>query len=413
MMLMLMLMLVMAVRGHGNGHGHHHHHHHHHHRHHHHHHHHRHHHLDDDDDRDDDDDDDDGATAFASDLGGDTTEDEPVPPRKVSSSDALRALSRTPLEEGVVWTVVNADSDIDDAAPELRDPTPAATALPTTESPKVATPKALSSTSSGEVLRRQLDDDDDDESSDDGFLAMAQTRSSRKRPPQPTADVSNAPIKPSPDSATTAASPTNRHAHHPSAARDGKELASPDHQAQTEKEEEEEEEEEEDEEGVFYFETSGSGPPHSLPQGPEPVSETEEAADDSDPDEETAEALPAQAPEALTSMFATSPAVPIRQSWGSGPSTVTPVKFRPGSLGSYKGRPLMMPIVRDPELLEQANSEGSTRAQACDMGDRIAMEEGSPPRASSTPFSFRERFMMEELMERAKSKKDGKGDEGR
>ncbi|KAM4054779.1 hypothetical protein HRG_005601 [Hirsutella rhossiliensis] len=319
--------------------------------------------------------------AFASNLGADTADDDRVPPRKVSSSDALRALSRTPREEGVAWTVVNAD--VDQVPPDQHDalaatPPTAAPTSPKTTHGSIPTKTFSPKLSSGDTPTKDGDDDDDDDdnSSDDGFLAIAKARSSSQKPLQATAPAPKAPINPAHDGATTSASPTNRQSPRPSADQDehGRTITDEDTEV-------------DDDDDVFHFETGGRN-------------------DDGD---DEPNALETQTPEQQMSAYATSPAVPIRQSWGSRPSTTSGGKFRPGSLGSYKGQPLMMPIVRDPELLAQAGSVGLSDLRVDGIDDQTAMEEGSPPRFPSTPFSFKERFIMEEMMERAKSNKDESG----
>lgn len=348
---------------------------------------------------------DDGA--FASDLAGDTAEDERVPPRKVSSSDALRALSRTPREEGVAWTVVNADAD--QFAPDQRDsfdatPPPAAPSPPkTTHSPlltKTLSPKR----SSGETPTKDGHDgkgDSSSSSSDDGFLAMAKARSSSKKPSQATAHAPKAPIKPQQGGATTSASPTNRQSPRFRCAKS-------EHSRALHHDEDTGVDEADDDDDVFHFDGEQGAPIKSRSRpSPPPAPREEDVAEHSEADDaDESHVLQAQTSESQMSTYATSPAVPIRQPWGSRPVTASGVKSRPGSLGSYKGQPILMPIVRNPELLAQAGSVGSSDKRMGDVDDQTAMEDGSPPRFPSTPFSFKERFIMEEMMERAKPNKD-------
>ncbi|RCI09940.1 hypothetical protein L249_8404 [Ophiocordyceps polyrhachis-furcata BCC 54312] len=343
-------------------------------------------------DRGDDDDDgengDDDTTAFVSNLAGDTTEEEPTIPRKVSSSDALRALSRTPLEEGVVWTVVNADTDDSAVTQDGKDATSPPSAASEAESPvaslNVGAPKIIAPESTDHG------DSDSDADSDSGFLAMAGAKSHRNRPLQAPVSVTGPSFSPSPDDGARPATPTNKQlssAHVVEEA--GRALSRDDVEV-------------EDDEDVFHFETAGLS--MSSKSGRR-SSWREEKATQPEPDDDGSDATSVQVSDGQFGIYATSPAVPIRQprkSRSSDPS----VKFRPGSVGSYKGQPLMMPIVRDPEVLERALSNDSPVVRECDLDDRTAMEEGSPPRFPSTPFSFSERFMMEEAMERMKSNKD-------
>ena len=154
---------------------------------------------------------------------------------------------------------------------------------------------------------------------------------------------------------------------------------------------------------MFFFEAGGlSAPPRPRPRPPLPDLEEDEATEESTTqDRDESDAQQADTDDAKTSLFATSPAVPIRHASRASPT----VRFQPGSLGSYKGRPLMMPIVRDPEILAQANSVKESSLRVDGIDDEVAMAEGSPPPFPSTPLSFRGRFIMEEMMERARQEK--------
>ncbi|PNY25878.1 Uncharacterized protein TCAP_04185 [Tolypocladium capitatum] len=341
-------------------------------------------------------DDDDGHAAFDSNLSGDTTEEEHVPPRKVSSSDALRALSRTPLEAGPVWTVVNADTD--DVAPDQRDlvadendspPSSVAISRTMPESSRAGQRELFV----GYTDKEQAESSDDDDSSDDGFLAMTKTRSSNKKPLLP--PMPQSPIRPAQDSAETSSGQTNKQEPTTDTVEEDKTLVFSD------------DGELEDDEDLFHFEAGGLSappPPPRLRPRPRPPPRNEEEPEESEPRDDESTTPPGDTTERRVSIYATSPVVPIRHSSGSRPSSV---RFQPGSLGSYKGRPLMMPIVRDPELLEQANAVGPSQMRVGGVDDETAMEDGSPPLLSpSVPLSFKERFMMEEMMEQAKSRRD-------
>ncbi|RDA86733.1 hypothetical protein CP532_4170 [Ophiocordyceps camponoti-leonardi (nom. inval.)] len=346
---------------------------------------------DDEDDGDDGEDGDDDATAFVSNLAGDTTEEESTIPRKVSSSDALRALSRTPLEEGVIWTVVNADADDSAATQDGKDATSPSSAASEAESPvaslTLGAPKIIAqeSTDNGDS------GSDSDADSDSGFLAMAGAKSQRNKSLQTPVPATGPSFRPPPDDGVRSMTPTDKQ---PSSTHVVEEPGSALSRDDVEVE---------DDEDVFHFETAGlslSSKPGRRSSWREEKAPQPEADDD-----EEADATSVQVSDSQFGIYATSPAVPIPQPRKSR-SSDSSVKFRPGSVGSYKGQPLMMPIVRDPEVLERALSNDSPVVRECDLDDRTAMEEGSPPRFPSTPFSFSERFMMEEMMERMKSNKD-------
>ncbi|PHH72325.1 hypothetical protein CDD80_4605 [Ophiocordyceps camponoti-rufipedis] len=347
--------------------------------------------LDQDEEREEGDenaDDDDDAAAFVSNLCGDTTEEEATIPRKVSSSDALRALSRTPIEEGVVWTVVNAESDDPATNQEGQDATSPPPTSPERDSPPVSQTIAPPPKT---IIALEPNDDgesDSDADSDAGFLAMAGAKSRRSGPLLPPAVSAE---KPLPDSRSTKQPSSAQVVEEQSPA-----LASDDVEVDDE------------DDDLFPFETAGLSLPSKWTRR---SSWREEKAPETDPVDDESDATREQT-DMQFGVYATSPAVPIRQSRNSRTSD-SAVKFRPGSVGSYKGQPLMMPVVRDPKLLERALSDESQIVRETDLDDRTAMEEGSPPRFPNTPFSFKERFIMEEMMERRKSNRDDIKEEGR
>lgn len=332
-------------------------------------------------------------------LSDDDDEYEP-PPRKISSSEALRALSRKPLE-GTIWTVVNPDSD--DALSDQTNSRPttpnsparshsAGSTEPTRPSPiRNADPDARSTRlgsvhEESEVATNDEDpngdgDDDSSSSSDEEFLAMAKPKSfQNKKAVQPVGPPS--PLKSTTDEAPTRSSPTKsktpRDSQDAKRAQDGRAEGL------------------EQEEDPFHFEMSGlSAPPRPRSQ-PRPVTpRDEEEADD-------------QAPlsDVSLSTYATSPAVSIsRPNIPPGPPTPTSAKFQVGSVGSYKGRSIVMPVVRDPELHAQAESLGDFNTFVGGLDGSSGMDEGDMNsfRASvmtggfsGTPRSLTERFMMEE-----------------
>ncbi|ODA82852.1 hypothetical protein RJ55_01361 [Drechmeria coniospora] len=334
--------------------------------------------------------DDDGG-AFTSNLGAEIGEDEErsAPPRKVSSSDALRALSRAPLEEGSVWTVVNADSD--DAAPSrsgggtptMPSPAPHRAGTPPFAHGDPSATLSRPEESRGAPRTKSSDDEDvdgslDDDSSDDGFLAMRTARPSKLPIQSPTPQT-----KPAPAGVLDETS----------------DFSMP---------QDDDDDDDQDEHGLFFFETGGRSAPSRPRRGPSPRRVDE--LDDSDMDEKKAGGAGANTSDIKLSVYASSPAVSIRPLPASQSLATPAVKFQPGSLGSYRGRPLMMPIVRDPELLKTANSVDQQEVSVDAVDATSVLEDGSPPRFPSTPMSFKERFMMEEMMERRTSTRESKTD---
>ncbi|KAL2213595.1 hypothetical protein CC79DRAFT_1316383 [Sarocladium strictum] len=328
----------------------------------------------------------------------DDDDDYEPPPRKISSSDALRALSRQPLE-GTVWTVVNPESD--DASSDHTNSRPVTPNSPATaqsmasqpapRSPSVPIPEANSIVQRlGSVHEEQEDDeshinddaneDDDNSSSDEEFLAMAKPKSfQNKSAVQPTGPLS--PLKAKSDEASF------------SGPASGKAGVSRE-QKKTARDKLEDHAEEDD---PFHFEMSGLSAPPRPRARPPPITTRE----DHDGDDDIA--TPAKV---SLSAYSTSPAVSIaRQGAAPGPPTPTSAKFQVGSVGSYKGRSIIMPVVRNPELHAQAESLGDFNTFVGGLDGGSGMDEGDMNsfRASvmqggfsGTPRSLTERFMMEE-----------------
>lgn len=339
----------------------------------------------------------------------DDDEDNEPPPRKISSSEALRALSRAPLE-GTVWTVVNPDSD--DASSEQTNSRPTTPLSPAKAQFMPAKGDAMSSAASapetppgdaklGSVDEETEDDiDNDDDSSEEEFLAMAKPKSfSNKkaiRSPAPGAGDSSS-------DQTPASGPEPAGA--PSHSRAGKSSITP-----TQKTETSELESHVEHEDPFHFEMGGLSAPPRPRQSPQPrsvsPSTTGTGGDDEDHDDDDDDGeISAKGPQLSSS--ATSAAVSIAKPKApSGPPTPTTAKFQIGSVGSYKGKPIVMPVVRNPELHAQAESLGDFNTFVGGLDGSSGMDEGDlnsfrasimPGGFSGTPRSLTERFMMEEM----------------
>ncbi|KAF4452273.1 hypothetical protein F53441_4868 [Fusarium austroafricanum] len=316
----------------------------------------------------------------------DDLDDQP-PPRKISSSEALRALSRAPLEEGV-WTEVNSNTDQvsreEDKTPAIDSESP----LEERASPIIIAPEPPSSRHVPEAVRieRTLgsvseEPDEDQDLSDDDFLSMAKPKSFTNKKPPGSPSLNKIPEES--QTTETVASPS-----FPIKAQG----PGTDKEAGT-VEDVENDVDEEDE--LFHFEEVGglSAPPKPKSKPSPPVVEEEIEVD-----------LP-DVPESEQSLYATSPAVHITKRPGSGPTTPIATRFQVGSVGSYKGRPVIMPVVRNPEVHAQAASLGHFNTFVGGLDGRSGMDEGdlSSFRASvantgfsGTPRSFTERLMMEE-----------------
>lgn len=327
-------------------------------------------------------------------------EDSTPPPKKVSSSQALRALSRTPLDADTIWTVVNAESP----EPSDRDsPRNVASPSPSRTS-SVDSPLKASALASGQLrpdpqqqakkmlrspppereieVNNDDEDDDDDDSSDDDFLAMAKPKSFANKkaimspvsrsPPQTTVS----PPTPTSPQATRDSAPKGSPVIGPAASKKAQEAV------------------EVDEEDMFHFE---GGPPSQPRPMPAPIEEDEE---------EDAEEPAQDGP----TLYSTSPAVTV-------PKTEAPLPphMIAGSVGSFKGRSVHMPVVKDPDVYAQAASLRDISSFIGGVDGRSGADEGdlASYRASvgqvlfsGTPRSLGERMMMEEAQKQRRAAAD-------
>ncbi|PNP61230.1 hypothetical protein FNYG_14076 [Fusarium nygamai] len=307
------------------------------------------------------------------------------PPRKISSSEALRALSRAPLEEGV-WTEVNSNPDQRVGEEDKKHASISESPSEERASPVIIAPEPPSPRHVPESVRieRTLgsvseDPDEDQDSSDDDFLSMAKPRSftNKKAPASPS-------LNRIPEENQTSG-------HDASPASPTKAPSSGTHYEVGAVNEDLDEEDE-----LFHFEEGGG-----LSAPPKPRSKPKPLTVEEDIEVE----LP-DVPETEQSLYATSPAVHITKRPGSGPTTPIAARFQAGSVGSYKGRPVVMPVVRNPEVHAQAASLGHFNTFVGGLDGRSGMDEAdlSSFRASvantggfsGTPRSFTERLMMEE-----------------
>ncbi|KAG9254888.1 uncharacterized protein F5Z01DRAFT_57828 [Emericellopsis atlantica] len=311
-----------------------------------------------------------------------------APPRKISSSEALRAMSRTPLDEGTVWTLVNSDSESRDD--ETIDQTPNLSTAGTMEAKTspvdppgtvahdVSSPPDANATEEGFRVEPQSDD-----SSDEDFLSIGKSRSFEGKKPvkQMKASIPTSPSR-------RVAVPTPE----PSARQEAPKLSEEERDDKDHTSSEDYEAEEEDD--MFYFEGGrGLSAPPRPRRRPPPLQEDEPEPLSPERDNE-----PVRTPQVA------SPGVPIARSAGSGPATPTTSRFQVGSLGSYKGRPVVMPIVKNPELHAQAETLGEfdTFVGGVEEGELYSYR---PSLVQSTftgePRSLSERMMVDDAREGA------------
>ncbi|KAG5920925.1 hypothetical protein E4U61_007300 [Claviceps capensis] len=358
----------------------------------------------------------DNEAGCTSNLATDPGEDEEEPPpRKVSSSDALRALSRVSLDEDrTFWTVVNSDSEDSDDCQSAQTPKmkelvvrpngTAATRVSNFQEEKDASRAQNCSKTTLNTVIDNMDDTEDEESSTDeeDFLSMAR----HKAPPSlpfrvPRLQVfSNSVEKPAileangqgprPSNSQREGLTESRNETIPRA----KNVSGP------------------SEEGVFYFEEDNPSRSERL-EKQEPIEQEEEEEED---EESESDGETYTAPLKLTSPYATSPAVAIPMPKGlrdEEPLTPSRSKYQSDTVGSYKGRPLIMSVLKNPDALEQIMSSEPIEPIVGSLRDRspandfksntpeVSIEERL---AAFAPRSFSERLMIEDIMEAAKER---------
>lgn len=283
-------------------------------------------------------------------LGDDDSDDDlGPPPKKISSSDALRALSREPLEEGTVWTVVNPDSDN----------------AVTHKMQQVDLDTSPAKPASG-LQQIQQQPSNNRQAVDDDALDMKKRKSATLAPPnKPPVITSNAAPKykaPLGDSDTG-----------------------------------------EDEDDMFQFEDEGG---KTSSQRRPPAPEVDDAP--SDDEKDRTKSASDQGLSSLRSPTTVPPAsVPAAKTEVAEPTTPTTTRFHVGSVGSYKGRSIMMPVVKNPEVHAKAASIGNFNSFVGGLDGTSGMDPAdlSSYRASvrdrdgftGTPRSFTERLMMEDM----------------
>jgi hypothetical protein len=312
-------------------------------------------------------------------------EDSLPKPRKVSSTQALQALTRSPLEEGTTWREVNADTE----APAKMNGTkqPAKTADRPTKTDSQATIRA---NGTGCFAHRQqpgppledsaiYDDEDEDEDenvSDDEFLSIPVRRKSSSTPspstpplPSTVPPLTRVPNGATPASKTTASEVNRTH----SADDDG---LNP----------------------LFDFDDEAGGSSASRSQNPQKyISDPE--SDDEDP----------TPPGRLRNEVHQQPAAAASTSAAAQIPPMSPSSVLFGhSVGSYMGRSVVMPPVKNPQLYDEIAGMDDVELYVGSIKDLSAAQAasmGTSYRAPSlarggVPMSFSERLALEDEMER-------------
>ncbi|KAH8790002.1 hypothetical protein F5882DRAFT_401589 [Hyaloscypha sp. PMI_1271] len=331
------------------------------------------------------------------------------PPKRVSSSQALRALSRSPLvDDGTEWTTVRAPpdgsasvatngfqgSDDEDDQLEIGPSKAKMAALPSTASTisKKLSPNRLDDTNAVPPVQDKREEQAETPS-DDEMLDMPPLRRQNASPasmlsPAIPADISG-------NKSPTASTRSRGKPLHclettgsiPQTA--GSQLST----------------EEYDHDDLFHFD-DGNVESQKSP----PARKEQEAEDDSSEASESAADEPPVSPlkePIKLSEYSSSPARDIVRPSARAKSGDTPTSK--GIVGSYKGRPFSIPIV-SPEVHAMAASLGDVNSFVGSVHDRPESDDYSfraSLRNSGTPRSFSERMRMEDIMEAEEHKRRG------
>ncbi|KAF7921945.1 uncharacterized protein EAE97_011236 [Botrytis byssoidea] len=317
------------------------------------------------------------------------------PPKRISSSQALRALSRGPLEDdGTQWTTVVAPPDGSASVDTLEDdgyttnyfdsrPTPIA---PRDENiPPVSIPTKISQPEPQAQVKHieALPEDDADVPSDDDMLDMPSLRQMRSYNKQPASILSpkkNENPEPaiSPLQMNSPSKPLTLETMEPRGKGDEK-TASLTFQ-------------DDEQEDLFSFD-----------ENPSLGSRPQDEEDESDIEEPTSPSIE-ESPDNVE--LSKSPARPIPNDFSNKKVTIAPAPAH-GIVGSYKGRPFSMPVVND-AVHASAASMGAMNSFVGSVNGRSGLDasdvlsyraSGGVGSFSGTPKSMSERMMMDDLME--------------
>ncbi|KAK3302388.1 uncharacterized protein B0T15DRAFT_542801 [Chaetomium strumarium] len=289
-------------------------------------------------------------------------------PRKVSSTQALQALTRSPLEEGTTWTVVNPDPEEPIKMNGKKQQDSATDALATkVDSQASSEADDLDDGSRREFLGSPIeereaiyDDDEDGNASDEEFLSMAP----KKKTPSPTAKLPFAKPVSSPAASRTATLTANGKPHL-----------------------------DDDQDSLFDFEDEGGRTnPQAQRQPPKYLPEPEDEEDET-PGRRPRTAAREESDEAS----------------GLPPVSPSAALFE-HSVGSYMGRSMTIAPIKDPKLYDEIASMRDVPFFVGSIHDPGAREDlgsyrpGGLARPSiDTPRSFTERLLLEDEMERRKA----------
>lgn len=338
----------------------------------------------------------------------------PPLPKKVTSTDRLKALARSSTEDTSKWTMVGDLQDMDEEEEALimgsrKKPSTRLQAAAPVAAAARSQPTASASgapVSMGEVehiedVRDQDEkhvEEEDDEDEDDELLEMPVLSSfrGRKKFTQPALAIPNS----NNNSGSPERTPTPASSSQTARAKvDNKPEARASADTSVE-----------DDEDFFGYEPDEDvdGNPVAQKQGSEnkPTrkyiqDEDDEANEEDDFFDE--DSLPT--PRARDFAYSTSPAISILKP-PPAPSSLPSRHVNP-AVGSYNGKPFTIPTVRNPEILEQAAKMGNVYTFVGSVDGRSGVDESTTYRPdatlfSGTPKSLSERLLMEEFEESRK-----------
>ncbi|KAI1640203.1 hypothetical protein F4809DRAFT_521465 [Biscogniauxia mediterranea] len=313
----------------------------------------------------------------------------PPRPKKLTSTDRLKAMARNLNEDTSKWTVVDNSqglSDDDDDELVMASSNGHSQAANSSSNAKGGAVHHINdkrfpaqSSPSLEVVHEITDDqfasDDDDDMDDTLEMPLLSSFKGKKRfsPPQDTEVRTEH---------QTAKTQGRKDAHSPATNSHGSDLP------QT------------IDEDIFLFDDNPDGTSNSDDR----AKATSKYIEDEEEEEEEGEITPIpgdQRESSAAALYSRSPGVPIAKPPPPPPASALSKQIA-ASAGSYKGRPFSIGIVRDPELHKRAAEMGDLYSFVGSVDGRSGVDESSsyrPELASfnGTPRSLSERLLMEEL----------------
>lgn len=330
----------------------------------------------------------------------------PPRPKKITSTDRLKALTRNSKEDTSKWTVVGDLQELDEDEDVLmmgsRTTKPPSASLQVEAAANADTPLRHKANTPvpfntglplEDMEEKDEDEDQYEDDEDEGSLEMPQLTSFKGRkefsPPQSVAN--------SHDGSKSSESTVTTLGKGPQTTSKPIAISSEGHV------------EDEDEEELFEYESDEGESISKREKGnreSKPLKYIEEMDDEFG--EESSGPWAGQQPANL-SLYSTSPAISISKT-APAETTTTPSRYA-ASIGSYKGKPYVMPSVKNDEVYEKAAKMGDFESFVGSVHDRPGMDVSSSyrpdkPAFNGSPKSFSQRMMMEDFLEARKKASD-------